>query len=91
MSRTDQQVLRSGGRAPVVVKLGSAMVSTASGPNHPGIADWCRQIAQAVAGGEQIVVVSSGAVAAGIARMGMPQRPADMNVLQATARLRHTT
>ena len=69
----------------MVVKLGSAMVSTASGPNHPGIADWCRQIAQAVAGGEQIVVVSSGAVAAGIARMGMPQRPADMNVLQATA------
>jgi len=72
-------------RGCVVIKLGSAMVSTADGPNLEGISDWCRQLARAIADGERIVVVSSGAVAAGVVRMGMSERPADMNLLQATA------
>lgn len=72
-------------RAPVVIKLGSAMLSTPAGLNQAGIQDWCGQIAAAMAAGERIVVVSSGAVAAGVVRMGMPERPVDMNLLQATA------
>ncbi len=73
------------GRGCVVIKLGSTMVTTADGPNVAGINDWCLQFAQAIASGERIVVVSSGAVAAGVVRMGMSERPADMNLLQATA------
>ena len=72
-------------RGCVVVKLGSAMVSTAQGPNVEGINEWCRQLAEAMDRGERIVVVSSGAVAAGVVRMGMKERPADMNLLQASA------
>lgn len=61
------------------------MVSAADGPNHAGINAWCEQLAEAVASGERVVVVSSGAVAAGVVRMGLSQRPADMHLLQATA------
>lgn len=71
--------------APVVVKLGSAMVCGDSGPNLDGIALWCEQIAAARTAGERVVVVSSGAVAAGVARMSLTERPADMHLLQATA------
>jgi len=69
----------------VVVKVGSAMVSTSEGLNQAGIAQWCEQLAQAVRGGERVVVVSSGAVAAGVVRMNMAERPVAMNLLQATA------
>ena len=70
---------------PVVVKLGSAMVSGANGLNREGIAAWGAQIATAMASGERVVVVSSGAVAAGVVRLGMDKRPTNMNLLQATA------
>lgn len=71
--------------APVVVKLGSAMVCDDRGPNRSGIEQWCAQIATARAAGDRIVVVSSGAVAAGVTRMGLKQRPDDMHLLQASA------
>lgn len=72
-------------RAPVVIKLGSAMLSTPTGLNLGGIGAWCGQVAAAMAAGERVVVVSSGAVAAGMVRMGLATRPVDMNLLQATA------
>ena len=77
--------IASASRAPVVIKLGSAMVSTADGLNVAGIRDWCQQIADAVRAGERLVVVSSGSVAAGVVRMKMTERPGDMNLLQAAA------
>ena len=51
----------------------------------PRIADWCAQIAQLRKSGKQIVLVSSGAVAEGMARLGIKKRPAVIHELQATA------
>ena len=61
------------------------MVCDDHGPNLEGIEQWCAQIAMARAAGERIVVVSSGAVAAGVLRMGLKQRPETMHLLQASA------
>ena len=71
--------------AVVVIKLGSALLSHPTGLNRSGIDDWCRQIARQVAQGQPIVVVSSGAVAAGVVKLGLPGRPTEMRLLQATA------
>ena len=86
MSVTDQ-LNQTGGEqsAPVIIKLGSALLSTRQGLDHTGIADWCGQIAAALAGGQRIVVVSSGAVAAGTVQLGLPSRPTEMRLLQAAA------
>ena len=62
-------------RAPVIVKLGSALLSTPGGLNQSAIDDWCAQIAAAREAGERIVVVSSGAVAAGSQLLGLSGRP----------------
>lgn len=71
--------------APIVIKLGSALLSTPQGLDRAGIDQWCAQIARARAAGERIVVVSSGAVAAGSVLLGLPGRPEEMRLLQAAA------
>ncbi|SEQ15344.1 glutamate 5-kinase [Solimonas aquatica] len=69
-----------------VIKVGSSLVTAkGQGLDHAAIADWCAQIAQLRALGKQVVLVSSGAVAEGMARLGMKQRPATLHELQATA------
>lgn len=73
-----------------VVKVGSALVTAQGrGLDHARIASWVAQIAQihgfAQANGREIVVVSSGAVAEGMARLGWPQRPKALSELQAAA------
>lgn len=70
----------------IVIKVGS---STLTGPtggiDRTYAASLVAQIAEAVSAGVQIVLVSSGAIAAGVARLGLAERPADMPGLQAAA------
>ena len=69
-----------------VVKLGSALLTQQGlSLNEAGIRDWTRQMAGLVNAGHQVVVVSSGAVAAGLGVLGLTQRPDDMPTLQAAA------
>jgi glutamate 5-kinase len=70
----------------LVVKVGSALV-TRNGTclDKTAMADWARQIAALRASGKQVVLVSSGAVAAGMHRLGWMRRPHEMNKLQAAA------
>src|SRR5436309_15563743 len=69
-----------------VVKIGSSLVTAkGQGLDHGAIRDWCAQIAQLRAQGKQVVLVSSGAVAEGMARLSLKKRPALLHELQAAA------
>lgn len=69
-----------------VVKIGSSLVTAQGrGLDHAAIADWSAQIAALCARGIQVVLVSSGAVAEGMARLSLPRRPELLHQLQATA------
>lgn len=69
-----------------VVKVGSSLVTNdGRGLNHELIAAWVEQIADLRKRGIQIVLVSSGAVAEGMQRLGWSQRPHAIYQLQAAA------
>lgn len=69
-----------------VVKVGSSLVTAkGQGLDRVAIADWCAQIAALRQQGRQVVLVSSGAVAEGMARLGLKERPKTLHELQATA------
>lgn len=79
-----RQKIRTASR--LVVKVGSALVTNdGKGLDHDALADWARQIAQLRADGRQIALVSSGAIAAGLVRLGWSRRPREMHKLQAAA------
>ena len=70
----------------LVVKVGSALVTNnGEGLAVDALADWARQIAALIADGRQVVLVSSGAIAAGMQRLGWTTRPQEMHQLQAAA------
>lgn len=70
----------------VVVKVGSALVTNdGRGLDEAAIARWAAQIAALQKMGRQIVLVSSGAVAEGILRLGWNSRPTRLAELQAAA------
>ena len=70
----------------LVVKVGSALVTNnGAGLDLAALADWARQIAALRAEGRQVVLVSSGAIAAGMQRLGWASRPSAMHELQAAA------
>ena len=69
-----------------VVKIGSSLVtSTRTGLNYDAIRDWCGQISALIDQGKEIVIVSSGAIAAGIYRMGWRRSPRNLCEKQALA------
>jgi glutamate 5-kinase len=69
-----------------VVKVGSALVTNnGQGLDHAFIADCARQIAALHDEGRQVLLVSSGAIAAGMQRLGWTARPHAMHDLQAAA------
>ncbi|MEC9406161.1 MAG: glutamate 5-kinase [Pseudomonadota bacterium] len=73
-------------RRRLVVKIGSALITNGGrGLDRAGIERWAAQVAAARAGGTEVVIVSSGAVAEGMARMGWAQRPDALDRLQAAA------
>lgn len=69
-----------------VIKIGSALLTNdGAGLNMEGIAQWAEQIASLQEQGKEVVVVSSGAVAAGMSRLGWRRRPQAIPELQAAA------
>ena len=69
-----------------VVKIGSALLTAdGKGLDRVAIADWVEQLAQLRAQGLELVLVSSGAVAEGMSRLGWSQRPHSLHDLQAAA------
>jgi glutamate 5-kinase len=70
----------------VVIKVGSSLVTDEGrGLDMTAIARWTQQIAALRASNKQIVVVSSGAVAEGMKRLGWSKRPQQVHELQAAA------
>ncbi|MFA5529445.1 MAG: glutamate 5-kinase [Thiohalomonadaceae bacterium] len=69
-----------------VVKIGSALLTNEGrGLNRESIADWVAQMARLCGRGVELVLVSSGAVAEGMTRLGWKKRPNALNELQAAA------
>jgi len=75
-----------GAAGRVVVKVGSSSLTTAAGGLDPARLD---TLVDALAAhriaGRQVVLVSSGAIAAGLAPLGLPRRPRDLATQQAAA------
>ena len=70
----------------LVVKVGSSLVTNeGKGIDLAAVEHWATQIASLHAQGKQVVLVSSGAIAEGMARLGWPRRPNAMHELQAAA------
>ncbi len=70
----------------IVVKVGSRVLSGEDGRlDHGQVSNIAGQISQLVAAGRPVVLVSSGAVAAGMGKLGLQRRPADVAHLQAVA------
>jgi glutamate 5-kinase len=70
----------------VVVKVGSRVLTRDDGTlDHRQVEAIAGQIAAATKGGRRVALVSSGAVAAGIGRLGWKQRPTALAELQAAA------
>ena len=70
----------------LVVKVGSSLVTAAGrGLDAAAIALWAEQIARLVAEGRRVILVSSGAIAEGMQRLGWTRRPQTMHELQAAA------
>ncbi|MDP3138914.1 MAG: glutamate 5-kinase, partial [Burkholderiaceae bacterium] len=70
----------------IVVKVGSSLVTNEGrGLDEQAIGLWCTQLAALAREGREVVMVSSGAVAEGMKRLGWNTRPKDINELQAAA------
>jgi glutamate 5-kinase len=70
----------------IVVKVGSSLVTNEGrGLDEEAIGQWCTQLAALVKQGKEVIMVSSGAVAEGMKRLGWRTRPKEINELQAAA------
>ncbi len=69
-----------------VVKIGSSLLTADGvGLDRELIGHWCQQIATLRQHNCEVVLVSSGSIAEGMARLGLKQRPSTVPVLQAAA------
>lgn len=83
MSPTTSRTANAG---RLVVKVGSALVTNnGAGLDLAAIHEWARQIAELRHNGKQVVLVSSGAIACGMQRLGWQKRPKAVHELQAAA------
>lgn len=70
----------------IVVKVGSSLVTNdGRGLDEAAIGQWCRQLAALRRDGREVVMVSSGAIAEGMKRLGWVTRPHEIHALQAAA------
>ena len=84
VSLEHQDLLRSARR--IVVKVGSSLVTNEGrGLDEAAIGEWCRQLAALAGQGREVIMVSSGAIAEGMKRLGWTTRPHELNELQAAA------
>ncbi len=69
-----------------VIKVGSSLVTNdGQGLDEAAIGRWCEQLAALVQAGREVLMVSSGAVAEGMRRLGWTRRPSELPELQAAA------
>ncbi len=88
MTLENSEVLRTAHR--IVVKVGSSLVTNEGrGLDAQAIGEWARQLAALVSGQvggkREVIMVSSGAVAEGMKRLGWSARPRQVHELQAAA------
>jgi glutamate 5-kinase len=70
----------------LVAKIGTSSLTDEHGVIDASVIDsLCAQLAELRRAGHEVVLVTSGAVAAGVAALGLPARPSDMATLQALA------
>ncbi len=84
MTPSNSTVLRDARR--IVVKVGSSLVTNEGrGLDEQAIGEWCRQLSALVRDGREVIMVSSGAIAEGMKRLGWTTRPQELHELQAAA------
>jgi glutamate 5-kinase len=82
--KSSETVLRDARR--IVIKVGSSLVTNEGrGLDEAAISEWCRQMADLVRQGREVIMVSSGAIAEGMKRLGWTTRPQEIHELQAAA------
>ncbi len=70
----------------IVVKVGSSLVTNEGrGLDEQAIGQWSHELATLVKQGRELIMVSSGAIAEGMKRLGWRVRPKEVNELQAAA------
>jgi len=70
----------------IVVKVGSSLVTDEGrGLDERAIGEWSRQLAILARDGREVIMVSSGAIAEGMKRLGWSTRPRQIHELQAAA------
>lgn len=73
-------------RSRWVIKIGSSLITAdGKGLDRIAIADWVRQLVGLRENGIEVILVSSGAVAEGVARLGLKTRPREIHLQQAAA------
>lgn len=84
MSNTRRSIIADCRR--LVIKVGSSLVTNEGrGLDHQALARWAEQIATLISQGKEVVLVSSGAIAEGVQRLGWRARPKALHELQAAA------
>ncbi|MFM8696487.1 MAG: glutamate 5-kinase [Betaproteobacteria bacterium] len=84
VSHLNPAVLRDARR--IVIKVGSSLVTNEGrGVDAQAIGNWCRQMAALAQQGREVIMVSSGAIAEGMKRLGWTTRPKELHELQAAA------
>ncbi len=84
LNRPNVQVLAAARR--IVVKVGSSLVTNEGrGVDAEAIGNWSRQLAALAREGRELVMVSSGAIAEGMKRLGWTTRPKELHEQQAAA------
>jgi glutamate 5-kinase len=74
------------GARRIVVKVGSSLVTNEGrGVDAAAIGNWARQLAALARDGREVIMVSSGAIAEGMKRLGWAVRPKELHELQAAA------
>lgn len=74
------------GARRIVIKVGSSTLTRESGGvNREFVGDLVAQVGELIERGYEVVIVTSGAVSAGVERLGLAERPSDMPSLQAAA------
>jgi glutamate 5-kinase len=72
--------------AKVVVKIGTSSITTEAGElDDAAVAKLCQELVETHRAGHVVVLVCSGAIAAGLPALGLQSRPTDVGTLQAIA------
>jgi glutamate 5-kinase len=69
----------------IVVKVGSSVLSSADGIRHESVARLAHDLTKLYDEGKEVVLVTSGAVASGLSRLGLKERPKTIPGKQAAA------